>query len=137
MARRHAWSVEAATGVVAAIASLIVVAGIEIVEGSSVSVSGWLAIGPFIAAAFAPWRAVVGVGALATLIATGAALWARDGFDQVDVAVIIGMTLTTAAAVAVSKIRQTQAQRYADLVKLATVAQQAVVRPLGPQVGQL
>jgi serine phosphatase RsbU (regulator of sigma subunit) len=37
----------------------------------------------------------------------------------------------------VSVIRQRQNERYAELVKLARVAQEAVLSPLGPQVGQL
>lgn len=137
MARRHSLSVEAVTGIGAAVASLLVVSGIEVIEGPEASATGWLAIGPFLAAAFAPWRAVVGVGALATLIAGVTTALAPEAFDRVDVAAVIGMVLATAGAVAVSIVRQKQVQRYADLVKLATVAQQAVVRPLGPQVGQL
>jgi serine phosphatase RsbU (regulator of sigma subunit) len=37
----------------------------------------------------------------------------------------------------VSVIRQTQNERYAELVKLARVTQEAVLSPLGPKVGQL
>ena len=47
------------------------------------------------------------------------------------------MVLATAVAVAVSMVRQGQNQRFAELVRLATVAQEAVLRPIGPQVGQL
>ena len=137
MARQHPLSVEARTGIGAALASLAVVSGVEVIDGQPASVVGWLAIAPFLAASFAPARAVIGVGTLATLIAFVTTFFAPDDFGRSDVATVIGMAIATAGAVAVSIVRQKQNQRYADLVKLATVAQEAVVRPLGPQVGQL
>ena len=45
--------------------------------------------------------------------------------------------LATGIAAAVATIRQRQADRIAELLRLAAVAQQAVLRPLGPQVGAL
>ena len=45
--------------------------------------------------------------------------------------------LATGIAAVVALIRERQAERIAELSKLATVAQQAVLRPLGPQVGTL
>ena len=39
--------------------------------------TGWLAIAPFLAAAFAPWRYVVGIGGLATVITGGTGRCAR------------------------------------------------------------
>jgi serine phosphatase RsbU (regulator of sigma subunit) len=50
---------------------------------------------------------------------------------------VVGLVIATAGAVAVSIIRQAQSRRYAELARLATVAQEAVLRPIGPQVGQL
>src|SRR5918997_454704 len=43
----------------------------------------------------------------------------------------------TGIAAAVAVIRQRQVDRIAELSRLASVAQQAVLRPLGPQVGSL
>jgi hypothetical protein len=140
MARRHALTVEAGAGLGAAIGVLLVVAGVEIIEGPGPGVVAWLAIAPFVAAAFAPWRWVVGVGALATAIA-GLIVSVDSGTVDADgetrIGPVIGMVLATLGAVAVSVIRQTQNERYAELVKLARVAQEAVLRPLGPRVGQL
>ncbi|HEY7224908.1 MAG TPA: PP2C family protein-serine/threonine phosphatase [Micromonosporaceae bacterium] len=132
--RRHALSAEAATGLGAAVAVVLVVAGVEVIEGPPAT--AWLVIAPFLAAAFAPWRHVVGVGALATAIAIAVAAQGPHRFAQPALATVVGLALSTTVAVAVSVFRQTQTQRYADLVKLANVAQEAVLRPLGPQVGQ-
>src|SRR6185436_18162961 len=49
--------------------------------------------------------------------------------------VAVGFATTIAAAVAV--LRQRQAERIAELSRLAQIAQQAVLRPLGPKVGTL
>jgi len=136
MARRHALSAEAAAGLGAAIGVLLVVVGIEIIEGPGPGVVAWLVIAPFLAAAFVPWLYVVGVGALATTIAGLIALISND-VTEMDIANVVGMAVATMGAIAVSVIRQSQNERYAELVKLARVAQEAVLSPLGPQVGQL
>jgi serine phosphatase RsbU (regulator of sigma subunit) len=135
-ARRHALSAEAATGVGAALTVLLIIGGVEVVDGPRVEATGWLAIAPFLAAAFAPWPPVAGIGVLAT--AAAAVVCALDESSSVrqDIAAVVGMAFAAMAAVAVSAFRQAQSQRYADLVKLANVAQEAVLRPLGPQVGQ-
>src|SRR5690606_12012008 len=58
-------------------------------------------------------------------------------FTESNIATILGLAMATMGAVAVSVIRQTQNERYAELVKLARVTQEAVLSPLGPQIGQL
>lgn len=140
MARRHALTVEAGAGLGAAIGVLLVVAGVEVIEGPGPGVVAWLAIAPFIAAAFAPWRWVVGVGALATATAALIVCIDTGGSEaegETQLGPVIGLALATLGSVAVSVIRQTQNERYAELVKLARVAQEAVLSPLGPRVGQL
>ncbi len=134
--RRQSLTAEAGAGLGAAVAVLLVVAAIEVAEGKGPSVVEWLAIAPFLAAAFAPWRYVVGIGLLATGMATAAAIMNPDGVADRDVSTVIGMVVATSGAVAVSVVRQGQNQRYAELVRLATVAQEAVLSPIGPQVGQ-
>ena len=62
---------------------------------------------------------------------------APDGFDAMAVGRLFGVVLATGGAVAVSVIRQRQNTRFAELSRLATVAQEAVLRPVGPQVGRL
>jgi hypothetical protein len=133
MPRRHALTSEAIAGLGAAVGVLLVVTGVQVIAGADATVA-WLVIAPFLAATFAPWRWVVGIGALATAIC---AVIAALQPQQIYIATGIGMALATPVAVAVSVIRQAQNERYAELVKLATVAQEAVLSPLGPQVGQL
>jgi serine phosphatase RsbU (regulator of sigma subunit) len=136
-ARRHSLTVEAGAGLGAAVAVILVVAGVEFADGSGPSVVGWLAIAPFLAAAFVAWRYVVGVGLLASGVAVGVAFLDPAGPTERDLAAVIGMLVATMGAVAVSAVRQAQNQRYAELARLATVAQEAVLSPIGPQVGQL
>jgi serine phosphatase RsbU (regulator of sigma subunit) len=50
---------------------------------------------------------------------------------------IAGIVVSTGIAAAVGLIRQRQADRLAELSKLASVAQQAVLRPIGGQAGSL
>jgi serine phosphatase RsbU (regulator of sigma subunit) len=116
---------------------LIVITGAQIADGLDPSVTGWLAIAPFLAAAFVPWRYVVGVGAMAAAITAGTALMDDSGFDRMALVRVIGMAAATAGAVVVAIVRQNQNQRYAELARLAQVAQQAVLSPIGPQIGQL
>ena len=137
MARRHPLTAEAWAGLGSAVAVLVVVTGVELLEGPGPAMVPWLAIAPFLAAAFAPWRYVVAVGALATVLAAVNAFFNPLGASEMDIASVVGMSLVTLAAVAVSIVRQVQNERYAQLVKLATVAQETVLSPLGPNVGQL
>ena len=135
--RRQSLTPEAAGGLGVAIAVVIVVTGIELAEGPGISVVGWLAVPPFIAATFAPWRPVVAVGALTSLLTLIVGVLAPSGFDTMNVTRLAGVVMATGGAVAVSVIRQRQNARYAELARLATVAQEAVLRPIGPQVGRL
>jgi hypothetical protein len=121
----------------AAIAVIIVVSGVELAEGPATSVVGWLAVPPFLAAAFAPWRPVVAVGALSSLLTLIVGVMAPGGLDALAAVRLTGVVLATGGAVAVSVIRQRQNARFAELARLATVAQEAVLRPIGPQVGRL
>src|SRR5262245_29255516 len=134
---RHQMSPEARAGTSVALAAIALVCVIEAADGPAAHVVGFLAIAPFLAAAFAPWRLVVGVGVLATGLTTF--FLARDpgGFEITGVVRLGLMVAATAGAVAVSMIRQRQNERFAELARLATVAQEAVLRPIGPQIGQL
>ena len=136
-ARRQSLTAEAVAGIGAALAVILVVAGIEIAQGRGPSVVVWLVIAPFLSAAFAPWRYVVGVGALATALATVVVMGDPRGVSAVDISTVVGLVLAPGVAVAVSIVRQGQNQRFTELVRLATVAQEAVLSPIGPQVGQL
>lgn len=123
-------------GLGAAIALLSLVSVVEMADGVRANYVGLLAAVPFLAAAFAFWPTVLAAGALATLI--GMIFAGADGHVELaGVVNVVGIVLATGIAAAVASIRQRQADRIVELVRLASVAQQAVLRPLGPQVGSL
>ncbi|MGI5212484.1 PP2C family protein-serine/threonine phosphatase [Plantactinospora sp. CA-290183] len=97
---------------------------------------GLILVAPFLAAAFASWRVVVAVGVVAMALSVSLA---ATGHLVSEVASVnaVGVVLATTVAALVARIRQRQVERIAELTKLASVAQQAVLRPLGPQVGSL
>src|SRR5690606_31385798 len=132
------WPVSPATraGIGAAVALLAFVAAVELVDGPEPNYVGLIAAAPFLAAVFASWRVVLGVGAFATVAALGFALMAPVVTRQTAVNVA-GVALATGIAAAVAALRQRQAARIAELARLASVAQQAVLRPIGPTVGSL
>ncbi len=134
--RRNSLTPEAAAGLGAALAVIVIVSAIQLAGGSSATLVGWLAIAPFLAAAFSPWRFVVGIGVLAagTTLLTGLV---RGSLTESLGASVLGMALATTGAVAVAVVRQSQYSRYAELSRLAEIAREAVLRPIGPQVGQL
>lgn len=133
---RRTVSPAARAGIGAAAVLLALVAVVELADGRDANYLGLLAAAPFLAAVFAGWRVVVGVGVAATLVALGFALTGPTMTVQTSVNVA-GVALATGITAAVATARQRQAERIAELARLATVAQQAVLRPIGPQVGSL
>ncbi|WP_051366566.1 PP2C family protein-serine/threonine phosphatase [Hamadaea tsunoensis] len=123
-------------GVGAAVVLLILLSLIEYADGPESHYIGLMATAPFLAAAFAPWRSVLVAGGLATAAGLAFAIWSRPhgGATMLNV---IGIALATGLAAAAAAVRQRQAERIAELSHLATIAQQAVLRPLGPIVGGL
>ncbi len=120
----------------AAIVLLLVVSGVELADGRSADFVGLLAAVPFLAAVFAFWQIVLVVGVLASIVGM-IFVGADDRPGVAGLVNIVGIVLATGIAAAVATIRQRQADRIAQLVRLAAVAQQAVLRPVGPQVGSL
>lgn len=123
-------------GIGAAVALLAFVAVVEQIDGPDPNYVGLIAAVPFLTAVLATWRVVLGVGAVATLTALGFALAAPMVTRQTAVNVA-GVALAAGIAAAVAALRQRQAERIAELARLASVAQQAVLRPIGPKVGSL
>ena len=123
-------------GLGAALVLLAVVSAVELADGREANFLGLLAAVPFLAAVFAFWQTVLLVGVLATVV--GMVFVGAGRADGVSGLVnIVGIMLATGIASAVAMIRQRQADRIAELQRLAAVAQQAVLRPVGPQVGSL
>ncbi len=123
-------------GLGAAVVLLVVVSAVEVANGRQASSIGLVAAAPFLAAAFASWRIVLTVGGLS--VGVGAVFAATgDSIGMGDVINLIGVVVSTGIASAVAVIRQRQVERIAELSRLASVAQQAVLRPIGPRVGSI
>lgn len=123
-------------GLGAALVLLGFVSALETADGRGVHYLALMAAAPVIVASFASWRMVLGVGAAATVLGTGFA-FSEPTVSLVTAANVAAIALVTALAAAVAGVRQRQAQQIGELSRLASVAQQAVLRPLGPQVGTL
>ncbi|MEH1098683.1 PP2C family protein-serine/threonine phosphatase [Micromonospora sp. CPCC 205561] len=123
-------------GLGAALALLAIVSAVELADGRPANYIALMVAAPFLAAALASWRITLGVGVAATALGIGFALGADTMALPTAVAVAC-IVLGTAIAVATAAVRQRQAQQIVELSRLASVAQQAVLRPLGPQVGTL
>jgi serine phosphatase RsbU (regulator of sigma subunit) len=129
-------SAESRAGLGAAVALLAVVSAVELADGPTPHYIGLLAAAPFLAAALAPWREIVTVGAVATAIGVVFGFFPH-GLTPYSAVNIAGIVVATAIAAVAGNVRARQATRLAELSRLASVAQGAVLRPLGPQVGPL
>lgn len=135
--RRRPVSPGSRVGLGAALVLLAFVSAVELSDGREANFVGLLAAVPFLAAVFAFWQTVLLVGVLAAVVGM-AFVGAEGGTPTVSgMANILGIVLATAIAAVVATIRQRQADRIVELQRLAAVAQQAVLRPVGPQVGAL
>jgi hypothetical protein len=123
-------------GLGAALALLAVISAVELADGTRANYIGLFVAVPFLAAVFASWQTVLAIGVLTT--AVGVVFVAADERLGVTGMVnVLGIVLATGVAAAVATVRQRQAAQIAELLRLAAVAQQAVLRPLGPQLGSL
>ncbi|MGH8793556.1 MAG: PP2C family protein-serine/threonine phosphatase [Stackebrandtia sp.] len=131
--------VDARTSVGAALVLMVLIIAVATAVGHAHQAISLLVIPPFTAATFATWRPVTGVGAACLAAAVGL-MWATtEGHATVVTMGVNVATVFSAASIAVvvSVVRQRQQKRWSALSRLASVAQQAVLRPIGPLVGQL
>src|SRR5207244_10228845 len=124
---------DARAGLGAALMLLAFLTAVELADGPQANHIGLFAAAPFLVAAFASWREVLAVGGVATLLGVLFALPAQAGRPAALMINIGGIVVSTGIAAAVGVIRQRQADQVAELSKLASVAQQAVLRPIGGQ----
>ena len=133
---RNPISPETRTGLGAAFMLLLIISAVELADGAQPHYIGLLAAVPFLTALFVPWREVLIVGSAATVIA-GLFGSFPHGMNMWSAVNICGIIVATGIAAVAGTLRAGQAERLAELAKLASVAQTAVLRPLGPQVGPL
>ncbi|WP_407653527.1 PP2C family protein-serine/threonine phosphatase [Actinoplanes oblitus] len=133
------------TGLGAAFVLLAIVSAVESADRTSLGYAGLLVLAPLLAALFAAWQYVLGVGVVATLVSAilvgqthiPDSAVQRHAADSPGMVYLVGIILATGIAGAVAMKRQQQADQITELRQLASVAQQAVLRPIGPQVGAL
>ncbi|KXK59428.1 stage II sporulation protein E [Micromonospora rosaria] len=123
-------------GLGAALALLVIGCAVEVADGREVHYLPLFSAAPLLVALAGSWRLVLGLGAAATLL--GVCFAFAEPTPSLATATGLGtVAVVTGIAAALASVRQRQADRLVELSKLATVAQQAVLRPLGPQVGTL
>ncbi|MDH6463381.1 sigma-B regulation protein RsbU (phosphoserine phosphatase) [Micromonospora sp. A200] len=123
-------------GVGAALGLLTIISAVELADGRAAHYVALMMAAPILAAAFASWRVVLGIGLVAAVL--GASFALTEPTPSLVTAVdLAGIAFASGIAAAVAALRQRQGEQIAELSKLASVAQQAVLRPLGPQVGTL
>ncbi|MEH1055204.1 PP2C family protein-serine/threonine phosphatase [Micromonospora sp. CPCC 206171] len=123
-------------GVGAALGLLTIISAVELADGRAAHYVALMMAAPILAAAFASWRVVLGIGLVAAVL--GASFVLTEPTPSLVTAVdLAGIAFASGIAAAVAALRQRQGEQIAELSKLASVAQQAVLRPLGPQVGTL
>jgi hypothetical protein len=135
-ARRQQMTQEARAGLGAALLLIVLVAAMDLADGVQPHYIGLLVGAPFLVAAFASWRQVLLVGSLATAVALAFGFFPH-GLAMYSAVTVGAIMVSTAVAAFAGTVRAHQAERLAELSRLASVAQAAVLRPLGPQVGPL
>ncbi|WP_035870087.1 PP2C family protein-serine/threonine phosphatase [Cryptosporangium arvum] len=124
------------TGIVGACLLALAIAAFDVAM-PGLQFVGLLVAPPFLAAALASYRATFAVGALCFVL--GAALGMVDGeaFAPQQVLRLAAILVFTALAAWLSMLGDRTSKRVATLSKLAAVAQQAVLRPIGPRIGTM
>jgi sigma-B regulation protein RsbU (phosphoserine phosphatase) len=124
-------------GVALAVAMAILIVLLDLIEGPGPEYVGLLVGPPFLAAAFASHRAVMAVGGLCVGLAVAWAFLPGDGLTRTQLVRVLAIVIACCLASIVAILRDRTARHVATLSRLAAVAQQAVLRPVGPSVGNL
>ncbi len=124
-------------GVVTACALAVVIAALDLVSGPEPELVGMLVAPPLLAAIVATYRWVLGVGFLSFALAVGLYLPSDFELENVQLVQLAGIVVATAVAAVVSVLRVQASRRLASLRELAAVAQQAILRPIASQLGDL
>jgi phosphoserine phosphatase RsbU/P len=127
----------ARAGLGVAFGLLAIVMAVELADGVQANYIGLLAAAPFLAAAFASWRDVLAVGGVGTVVGVIFAVPSEAGSLTARMINVAGVVIATVIAAMVGSVRQRQTERLAEMSRLASVAQQAVLRPIGGQLGSL
>ena len=122
----------------AAVLAMVILVGLQIAVQGQADSAPWMALPPLVASAFLIWRWVVAVGA-ASLVSAFVYLWVfhdlelvaalRHGVDYLLICAATGVS------VGVAVVRERDDERMRRLTQLASVVQQAILRPIDPRLG--
>ncbi|QSB05383.1 PP2C family protein-serine/threonine phosphatase [Natronoglycomyces albus] len=122
----------------AAFALLMLAIAVSIWENIEHSIIGLMALPPLAAAAFLAWPWILSIGIVALLlgityhmVASGSEVADTSGNAMQLVVVFIAVLI----AVAIAALRERETKRIQQLTRLASVTQQAILRPLAPRIG--
>ncbi|THV41651.1 serine/threonine-protein phosphatase [Glycomyces buryatensis] len=122
----------------AAFTTMVVLVGLQLAVRGEAHAISWLALPPLVASAFMAWRWVVGIG-LVSLGGAFIAVWVVHSFNafaMVDHAVdLLVVSAAVAIAAAIAVVREREDERLRELTQLASVVQQAILRPIDNRLG--
>ncbi|MGH3544421.1 MAG: PP2C family protein-serine/threonine phosphatase [Mycobacteriales bacterium] len=124
-------------GVAAACLLAIIIAALDLVSGPEPELVGMLVAPPLLTAIVATYRWVLGVGGLSFVLAISLYLPTDPQLEEVQLVQLAGIVVSTAIAAVVSVLRVQASARMTSLRELAAVAQQAVLRPVADQLGDV
>lgn len=124
-------------GLAAATLLCVLVVVLDAIEGRHGQLLGLLVAPPFLAAAFASTTPVLLVGGFGLLCGVGYSIVERADVGTGLLTVLVAIALATAVAAVTGRSRASSSDRIERLVRVADVAQAAVMRPLPPRIGPL
>lgn len=124
-------------GLAAATLLCVLVIALDAVERLHGQLIGLLVAPPFLAAAFASTLPTVLVGGFGLACAVAYGIGERAQPDVGTVTVLVAIVVATGIAAITGALRTSSSERIERLVRVADVAQAAVMRPLPPQIGPL
>jgi serine phosphatase RsbU (regulator of sigma subunit) len=121
-----------------AFVTMLVLVGIELVVRAESHAIPWLALPPLVAAAFLPWRWVATVGLFSVLSAFTYLYVTYDAnaFGALNHTVdFLVISASVIIAVTVSVVREREDDRLRRMTQLASVVQEAILRPIDSRLG--
>lgn len=126
-----------AFGLAVAAALCLLVIALDLVEQLNGVLLGLLVAPPFLAAAFGGTIPTLVIGAFGLLCGVGYTFAERTHFTAGTVTILVAVVAATVLAAVTGKLRVSSSERIERLVRVADVAQAAVMRPLPPRIGPL
>lgn len=129
--------VKSKTALVAGALLAIAIGGADIVEGPEPRFIGILAALPLLYAAFGRYLDVLIIGGVSLVVGITVGMVSGDPANVAQLTQLIAIIVATIAGAVICKARERASARVASLRRLASVAQQAVLRPAPDHVGEL